>query len=70
MAGIDSTASQSRIVREILLPCGHGAEPAVDPRFARFLFHAGPRPIDRWGLFAGEVIPAGRVVMGYTGERI
>lgn len=61
---------QSRFVKEILLPGGHGTLPFVDSRFARFALSSGPSTIDRWGLFAVEQIPPLRVVIEYTGEWI
>jgi uncharacterized protein len=42
----------------------------IDARFARFSLRVGHSPIDRWGVFAEERIPRGRMVIEYTGERV
>lgn len=44
--------------------------PQVDPRHARFKLDIAPSAIHRWGLYAGERIPAKRKIIEYTGERI
>src|SRR4028118_1109658 len=46
------------------------AGPKLDPRFCNFKLRVGPSKIHRWGVFAGEFIPARRKIMEYTGERI
>ena len=45
-------------------------KPAIDPRFTTFQLHLSPSKIHRWGVCAGEAIPARRKVIEYTGERI
>lgn len=57
-------------VREVVLPGGRDAVPSLDARFTRFQLRYGPSPIHRWGIFAGESIPARRRVIQYTGQRI
>jgi len=42
----------------------------INPRFARFRLIVRPSPINRFGVFAEEGIPAGRRVIEYTGERV
>ncbi|HVT95369.1 MAG TPA: SET domain-containing protein-lysine N-methyltransferase [Bryobacteraceae bacterium] len=44
--------------------------PAVNPKLAAFRLIVKPSKIHRWGVFAGEEIPARRKVIEYTGERI
>ena len=46
------------------------AVPRIDPKFACFRLTIGKSKIHRWGIYAGENIPAGRKVIEYTGERI
>jgi len=42
----------------------------IDPRYARYLLLVARSPIDRYGVFAAETIPAKRRVVEYTGEKI
>jgi uncharacterized protein len=44
--------------------------PQIDPRYARFALRIGHSRIHRRGVFAAETIPARRLVIEYTGERI
>jgi hypothetical protein len=44
--------------------------PRIDPRQTRFRLRIGKSPIHRWGVFAGEPIPARRNVIEYSGETI
>lgn len=44
--------------------------PRIDPRFACFKMEIRPSRIHRYGVYAGEPIPANRKVIEYTGERI
>src|SRR5690348_7493709 len=44
--------------------------PKIDPSHACFRLRPGRSRIHRWGVYAGEQIPAGRKVIEYTGERI
>ncbi len=44
--------------------------PEISPRHTRFRLIVRPSPIHRWGVYAEEVIPKGRKVIEYTGERI
>jgi SET domain-containing protein len=44
--------------------------PVIDPRYAAFKLYTRPSKIHRWGVYAGENIPARRKVIEYTGERI
>lgn len=44
--------------------------PKINPRFAKFRMTIRPSPIHRWGVYAEELIPKGRKVMEYTGEKI
>jgi len=57
-------------VREVVLPAGPDKLPRLRRESMRFRLRAGPSPIDRWGIFAVEEIPARRRVIEYTGERI
>ena len=57
-------------VREVVLPCGPGAQPRLDPSACRFRVRFGQSPVHRWGVFAAELIPARRRVIEYTGQRI
>jgi len=42
----------------------------VNPECSCFQLHIHRSPVDRFGVFAGEMIPAGKRVIQYTGERI
>jgi len=42
----------------------------IDPRFSKYLLLVARSRIDRYGVFAGEAIPANRRVIEYRGERI
>lgn len=44
--------------------------PRIDPRHACFKLAIKPSKIHRFGVYAGELIPANRKVIEYTGERI
>jgi SET domain-containing protein len=44
--------------------------PSIDPKYASFRLDVKPSKIHRWGVYAGEDIPARRKVIEYTGERI
>jgi len=44
--------------------------PRIDPRYACFQLRAAKSRIHRWGVFAGEDIPANRKVIEYTGEMV
>ena len=44
--------------------------PAIDEKHANFKLEIRPSKIHRWGVYAGENIPARRKVIEYTGERI
>ncbi|HEU5021261.1 MAG TPA: SET domain-containing protein-lysine N-methyltransferase [Bryobacteraceae bacterium] len=46
------------------------AVPSIDARHACFNLVVRPSKIHRWGVYAGEDIPARRKVIEYTGERI
>ena len=48
---------------------GHGA-PSIDPARACFKLKLAPSDIHRWGVYAGERIPARRKIIEYTGEKI
>ncbi len=45
-------------------------KPRIDSAATRFHLEARPSPIHRFGVFAGQVIPANARVIEYTGERI
>ena len=47
----------------------HQDTPRIDERYACFKLRIAPSDIHRWGVYAGEYIPAGRKVIEYTGER-
>ena len=44
--------------------------PSINTRYTCFKLVAAPSKIHRWGVYAGELIPARRKVIEYTGERI
>jgi SET domain-containing protein len=44
--------------------------PEIDPQFACFKLKIKPSKIHRYGVYAGEAIPAKRKVIEYTGERL
>jgi SET domain-containing protein len=44
--------------------------PVIDENFTNFKLDVRPSKIHRWGVYAGENIPARRKVIEYTGERI
>lgn len=48
----------------------NGNRPSIDPAYACFRLRLAPSKIHRWGVYAGEFIPARRKVIEYTGERI
>ncbi len=52
------------------VPDALGSAPTVNRKIACFDLIVEPSKIHRWGLFAGERIPARRKVIEYTGERI
>lgn len=60
----------TKFVREVVLPGGPGAVPRIDRSACRFKLRYGRSPIDRWGIFAAEAIPARRRVIEYTGQKI
>ena len=45
-------------------------KPSINPKFTGFNLILKPSKIHRWGVYAGEDIPARRKVIEYTGERI
>ncbi len=47
-----------------------GKKPEINPRYACFKLCVAGSSIHRWGVYAGEPIPANKKVMEYTGERI
>ncbi len=49
---------------------GSGKKPQIDANYARFSLKLSRSKIHRWGVYAGELIPAGRKVLEYTGEKI
>jgi uncharacterized protein len=44
--------------------------PKINPDYTCFEIKLAESKIHRWGIYAGEFIPAGRKVIEYTGERI
>src|SRR5579863_2001369 len=44
--------------------------PVIDENFTNFKLEVRPSKIHRWGVYAGQNIPARRKVIEYTGERI
>src|SRR3974377_1104948 len=46
------------------------AQPQIDPEHCRFRLRIASSKIHRWGVYAGELIPKGRRIIEYTGERI
>lgn len=49
---------------------GNGSAPVLDLKYVNFNLKVAPSKIHRWGLYAQELIPKGRKVIEYTGERI
>jgi len=49
---------------------GAGTRPHIDSKYTRFALRLSRSKIHRWGVYAEELIPVGRKVMEYTGERI
>lgn len=45
-------------------------EPGINPKAAKFKLRLSYSPIHRWGLYAEELIPKGRKIIEYTGEKI
>lgn len=64
------SAELTAFVREVVLPGGADAVPHLEPGACYFALTHGRSPIHRWGIFAGEPIPARRRVIEYTGQRI
>jgi uncharacterized protein len=52
------------------MPSSRNPLPRIDPRYACFRLVPRESPIHRYGVYAGESIPARRKVIEYTGERI
>ena len=48
---------------------GHGQQPQIDESVAQYKLVIAPSDIHRWGVYAGEQIPAKKKVIEYTGER-
>jgi uncharacterized protein len=48
---------------------GHG-KPVIDPFHTCFKLIVGKSNIHRWGIYAGERIPARRKIIEYTGQKI
>ena len=46
------------------------SSPRIDPRYVCFKLLIQPSKIHRFGVYAGESIPANRKVIEYTGQRI
>lgn len=44
--------------------------PQIDQKKACFALEVRPSPIHRWGIYAKELIPKGRKIIEYTGEKI
>jgi hypothetical protein len=42
----------------------------INPKFTRYGLRVGRSPIHRYGVFAFEEIPRGRLVIEYTGRRL
>ena len=57
-------------VRDVVLPGGPDARPALAATACFVALHHAHSPIHRWGIFAAERIAAGRRVIEYTGERV
>jgi hypothetical protein len=57
-------------VREVVIPGGPDVVPRLEPAACYFSLTHARSPIHRWGIFAGEPIPARRRVIEYTGEQI
>lgn len=45
-------------------------KPSINEQYAAFKLDIRPSRIHRWGVYAGENIPARRKVIEYTGERL
>jgi SET domain-containing protein len=49
---------------------GTPGRPSIDPQHASYKLRLAQSRIHRWGVYAGEFIPARRKVIEYTGEKI
>lgn len=63
-------AETTAFMRDVVLPGGPDARPALNPAACSFALRLGRSPIHRWGIFASEAIAAGLRVIEYTGERV
>lgn len=63
-------AETTAFVRDVVLPGGPDARPALNAAACYFALRHARSPIHRWGIFASVPIPAGLRVIEYTGERI
>ncbi len=57
-------------VREVVLPGGPDAVPALLAEHSRYALEHRASPIHRWGIFSLEAIPPRRRVIEYTGQKI
>ena len=44
--------------------------PQINPKATKFKLRLSYSPIHRWGIYAEELIPKGRKIIEYTGEKI
>ena len=56
--------------QQVMPAKANSKEPRIDPSYARFRMILRRSPIHRYGVYAGETIPARRKVIEYTGELI
>jgi SET domain-containing protein len=63
-------AQKSPAAKKSPIAATYGKPPSINPKYACFKLEIRPSKIHRWGVYAGEDIPARRKVMEYTGERI
>ena len=62
--------SSKRRPKEPRAPASGRREPRIDPRYVCFALRLDRSGIHRFGVYAGQNIPANRKVIEYTGERI
>lgn len=70
MEGGSARGDITAFVRDVVLPGSASQPPRIAPEACAFRLRVGHSRIHRWGIYAGEDIPARRRVIEYTGQRI
>ena len=63
-------AETTAFVLEVVLPGLNTTRPVIDLERCRYMLNYSHSKIHRWGIFADENIPAQRLVIEYTGQKI